>query len=86
MALWTGQKGGTMNQQSPEYSAEKQTEKRTYRVEEIALLLDISKSSAYNLVNAGHFQIIRIGTAIRISKSSFDKWLEETQSHSKKED
>ena len=50
--------------------------KRTYRVEEIARILDISKSSAYDLVRQGVFKTVKIGSAIRISKQSFDDWLD----------
>ena len=49
---------------------------KTYRVEDIAKILDIGRSSAYNLVREGHFKIVRIGTAIHISRKSFDEWLE----------
>lgn len=49
---------------------------KTYRVEDIAEMLDIGRSSAYELVKQGHFKTVRIGTAIRISKKSFDEWLE----------
>ena len=48
---------------------------KTYRVEDIARILDIGRSSAYNLVREGHFKTVRIGTAIRISRKSFDEWL-----------
>lgn len=51
-------------------------EKRVYCVEEIAEILRIGKSSAYALVNSGQFSIVKIGSAIRISKKSFDEWLE----------
>ena len=51
-------------------------EVKTYRVEDIARILDIGRSSAYNLVREGHFKTVRIGTAIRISRKSFDGWLE----------
>ena len=50
--------------------------KRTYTVEEIAKLLCIGKTTAYALVKEGHFKIVRIGSAIRISKQSFDEWLD----------
>ncbi len=50
--------------------------RRTYLVEEIADILGIGRSSAYELVRQGHFKIVRIGTAIRISKKSFDEWLD----------
>ena len=51
-------------------------EQRTYKVEEIAAMLNIGRTSAYNLVKEGHFKIVRIGNAIRISKKSFDEWLD----------
>lgn len=50
---------------------------RTYRVEDIAEILAISMTSAYSLVKQGHFKVVRIGNAIRISKKSFDEWLDE---------
>ncbi len=50
---------------------------KTYRVEDIAKILGIGRSSAYNLVKAGHFRTIRIGSSIRISRKSFDEWLEQ---------
>jgi len=52
------------------------SEKRTYTVEEIAAILGISKSSAYELVKQGHFRAVKIGASIRISKNSFDDWLD----------
>ena len=51
-------------------------ERKTYRVEEIATILDIGRSSAYELVKQGHFKTVKIGSAIRISKKSFDDRLE----------
>lgn len=51
-------------------------DKRVYRVEELADLLGISTSSAYELVKKGYFKTVRIGSAIRISKKSFDEWLD----------
>ena len=52
-------------------------EQRTYKVEEIAEILNIGRTSAYTLVKEGHFKIVRVGNAIRISKRSFDEWLDE---------
>lgn len=49
---------------------------RTYRVDEIASLLGIGRTSAYNLVKQGLFKTVRIGTSIRVSKKSFDEWLD----------
>lgn len=53
------------------------SEKRTYKVEDIAAMLNIGRTSAYNLIKEGHFKTVRVGNAIRISKKSFDKWLDE---------
>ena len=51
--------------------------KRPYTVEEIAERLGIGRTSAYALVKEGHFKVVRIGNAIRVSKRSFDAWLDE---------
>lgn len=51
-------------------------ERRTYTVEDVAQILGIGRTSAYLLVKEGHFKIMRIGNAIRISKRSFDEWLD----------
>lgn len=48
-----------------------------HTVEEIAEQLDISKKVAYSLVKSGQFSYVRAGKAIRVSKVSFDKWLNE---------
>ena len=52
------------------------TGKRTYTVGEIAKILGIGRTSAYKLIRSGQFQTVRIGSAIRISKASFDDWLD----------
>ena len=52
-------------------------QKRTYKVDEIAAMLNIGRSSAYNLVKEGHFNTVRIGNTIRVSKMSFDEWLDQ---------
>lgn len=50
-------------------------EKRTYTVNEIMKILNIGKNAAYALVAENQFKSIRIGSSIRISKESFDNWL-----------
>ena len=52
------------------------SDRRTYTVEEVAEILGIGRTSAYGLVKEGHFKIVRIGNAIRVSKKSFDEWLD----------
>lgn len=39
-------------------------------------ILGISRTSAYNLVKKKVFHSVRIGGSIRISKKSFDEWLD----------
>lgn len=46
-----------------------------YTVKEIQAILNISRTAAYALVNDPPFPVIRIGTAIRVAKEVFDKWL-----------
>ena len=55
-------------------------EKRVYSVDEIVEILDISKGSAYDLIKEGLFNTVRIGSAIRVSKKSFDEWLDNQKS------
>ncbi|NCD03857.1 MAG: DNA-binding protein [Clostridia bacterium] len=51
-------------------------EKRTYTVDEIQDILNISRTTAYELVKTDNFKCIKIGRVIRISKKSFDEWLD----------
>lgn len=51
-------------------------QKRTYTVEEIQNILGICKTSAYELVKAHKFSCVKIGNTYRISKISFDEWLD----------
>lgn len=52
------------------------SEKRTYSVQEVADILQISRSMAYNLCRQSLFKIVKVGKYIRVSKSSFDEWLD----------
>ena len=51
-------------------------EKRTYSVQEIADILQISKSKAYALCKEAPFKTVKVGKYVRISKPSFDAWLD----------
>ena len=62
---------------------ELQPQTRAYTVEEIAAILHIGRSSAYTLVKKGYFKSVRIGTAIRISRKSFDEWLDQLELQSR---
>ena len=52
-------------------------EKRAYSVDDIMAILDISRSSAYILIKKNLFRSVKIGNQLRISKASFDEWLDE---------
>ena len=52
------------------------SEKRSYSVAEIMTILNIGRSKAYELCRSGEFHIVRIGKTIRVSKVSFDLWLD----------
>jgi excisionase family DNA binding protein len=52
------------------------SDRRVYQVGEIAEILGISMTSAYELIKREQFKTVRIGRAIRVSKKSFDEWLD----------
>lgn len=58
------------------YSARTHAEKRTYTVDEIQDILNISRTSAYNLTKTGQFRVVKVGGHIRIPCKSFDEWLD----------
>lgn len=51
-------------------------DKRTYTVSEIQDILGISRPTAYNIIGSGVFKSVRVGRRIRVSKKSFDEWLD----------
>lgn len=51
-------------------------EKRTYTVEDIQVILGISRGTAYKLLKKKEFRWFKIGSTYRISKKSFDDWLD----------
>ena len=57
-------------------AASEDTGKRTYSIEEIQQILDISRSTAYALIKRKLFKSVKAGKQIRISKRSFDEWLD----------
>ena len=50
--------------------------KRTYTVDDIMEILNIGRNTAYTLIKRNLFRSMKIGTQIRISKASFDNWLD----------
>lgn len=65
-----------LNARNMEQGSVPDNDKRAYSVDEIMAILDISRSTAYNLIRKNPFRSIKIGNQIRISKSSFDEWLD----------
>ena len=57
-------------------SPEALPEKRTYTVEDIQVILGISRGTAYKLLEKKEFRWFKIGSTYRISKKSFDAWLD----------
>lgn len=53
-----------------------EAEKRCYTVKEIQDILGISRPTVYELLKKNEFCWIQIGTKYRISKKSFDGWLD----------
>ena len=53
-----------------------EAEKRCYTVKEIKDILGISRPTVYELLKKNEFRWIQIGTKYRISKKSFDGWLD----------
>ena len=54
-----------------------QMEKRCYTVEELHHMLGISRRAVYELLKKKCFSWVLIGGRYRISKNSFDAWLDE---------
>jgi excisionase family DNA binding protein len=54
-------------------------EKRVYSVAQIQEILGVSTPTAYSLIGRHLFRCVHIGAAIRISKRSFDKWLDNAE-------
>lgn len=50
--------------------------KRTYSVPEISAMLQISRSKAYELCKENLFSVIKVGKSVRVSRKSFDSWLD----------
>ena len=49
--------------------------KRVYTVSEIQEILEIGKTAAYDLIKKNLFHCVHVGGHIRISKKSFDEWM-----------
>ena len=59
----------------PTMKEESTQESRIDTVEDIAKILNIGRTSAYNLVKEGYFRVVRIGNRLKIPQKSFDESL-----------
>ncbi len=53
------------------------TEHEWLKVSEVAQVLRIARSRAYELVGSGEIPSVRIGRSVRVSRRELDQWLEE---------
>jgi excisionase family DNA binding protein len=47
------------------------------KVPEVARIIRVARSRAYELVAEGEIPSIRIGRSVRVSRKELDRWLEE---------
>ena len=52
-------------------------EKRCYTVKDLQEILEISRPTEYELLKRHEFRWIQVGKNYRISKKSFDEWLDQ---------
>lgn len=52
-------------------------EKRCYTVKDLQEILEISRPTVYELLIRHEFRWIQVGKNYRISKKSFDEWLDQ---------
>lgn len=55
------------------------SEKRCYTVKDLQEILGVSRPSVYDLLKNNEFRWILVGGKYRISKKSFDAWLDENE-------
>lgn len=55
---------------------------RCYTVEDLMAMLCLSRPTVYRLLKQNEFRWFKVGGAYRISKASFDAWLNEGVSES----
>ncbi|WP_255507895.1 helix-turn-helix domain-containing protein [Lysinibacillus sp. BW-2-10] len=53
-----------------------------YDVSDLQNILDIGRKQAYQLANSNAFHTIKVGSRIKIPKSTFNQWLTGQQTYS----
>lgn len=54
------------------------------KVPEVARIIRVARSRAYELVGSGEIPSVRIGRSVRISRRELDRWLEEKRQPSER--
>ena len=54
------------------------------KVPEVAEVLRIARSRAYELVQTGEIPSVKIGRSVRVSRKELDRWLEEQRQASER--
>jgi len=52
-------------------------ERLLLKVEDAAALIDVSRSTFYQLINAGRVPVVRIGRSVRVPRAWLEKWISE---------
>lgn len=52
-------------------------ETKVYKIEEVAIMMGISKSYVYQMIKENKIPVVRLGRRIIIPKVKFDKWIEQ---------
>lgn len=61
----------------PEGAAPEMPEKRCYTVDDLMLILECGRRTVYDLLKKNEFRYIKLGgSGYRISRKSFDEWLD----------
>lgn len=65
-----------MNENLEPFKPNVNPNKRVYTCKEIQDILGVSRTTIYHLIESKVFHTVRVGGQYRISKISFDKWLD----------
>lgn len=57
-------------------------EKRCYTVKDLQNILGVTRQTVYELLKSSEFRWVKIGSSYRISKKSFDEWLDQSTENS----
>ena len=55
--------------------SEKSNGKKCYTLDELMVMLDISRNTLMKLIRQNEFPYLKLGGVYRIPKESFDRWL-----------